>query len=69
MRLLEAAVDAKFDIFQKLPDGHPLWIQTVDGLEEAKSQLLHLATTSPGEYFIYNSQKGRVIQMEMAAGG
>jgi hypothetical protein len=64
----EAIMDGKFDIFKKLPDGHPLWVKAVDGLEEARTQLSRLAATSPGEYFIYSARKGCVIQTRVAAG-
>ena len=60
-------MDAKFDIFKKLPDGHPLWVKAVDGLEEAKAQLARLAASSPGEYFIYNVRNGCVVRAKMAA--
>jgi hypothetical protein len=61
-------MDAKFDIFKKLPDGHPLWVRAVVGLEEAKNQLARLAASSPGEYFIYSARNGRIVQGRMAAG-
>jgi len=60
-------MDAKFDIFKQLPDGHPLWIRAVAGLEEAKAQLAFLAASSPGEYFIYSTQNGCVVQASSAA--
>jgi hypothetical protein len=60
---------AKFDIFKKLPDGHPLWVKAVEGLEEAKAQLARLTASSPGEYFIYSVRNARVIQTEMATEG
>jgi hypothetical protein len=50
-----------FDIFKKLPDGQPLWVQAVEGLEEAKRQLTQMALASPGDYFIYNTRSGEVI--------
>jgi hypothetical protein len=53
--------DAKFDIFRKLPDGQPLWLKAVVGLEEARRQLTQMAETSPGDYFIYNTRNGQVI--------
>jgi hypothetical protein len=56
----------KFDIFQKLPDGHPLWVKAVDGLEEARAQLARLAANSPGEYFIYSLPIGCVVHAELA---
>jgi hypothetical protein len=63
-----AVMDAKFDIFKKLPDGHPLWVKAVVGLEEAKKQLARLAANSPDEYFIYCVHNGRVVERRMAAG-
>jgi hypothetical protein len=56
-----ATMSAKFDIFKRLPDGHPVWVKAVESLEEAKRQLTHIAETSPGEYFIFNAREGRVI--------
>jgi len=61
-------MDAKFDIFKQLPDGHPLWVKAVDGLEEAKNQLARLAMSSPGEYFIYSARNGRIVEGIMVAG-
>jgi hypothetical protein len=60
-------MDAKFDIFMRLPDGHPIWVKAVDGLDEAKNQLARLAVSSPGEYFIYNVQNGDIVQGRIAA--
>jgi hypothetical protein len=67
-RILGEVMDAKFDIFKKLPDGHPMWVKAVDGLEEAKNQLSRLAASSPGEYFIYSVRQGCVVQERMGAG-
>jgi hypothetical protein len=60
-------MDAKLDIFKRLPDGQPLWVKAVDGLEEAKAQLAQLAASAPGDYFIYSVKLGRVLQTELAA--
>jgi hypothetical protein len=62
-----ALMVAKFDIFKRLPDGHPLWVKAVEGFEEAKQQLARLADNSQDEYFIYSAQKGCVVQGRMAA--
>jgi hypothetical protein len=65
-RLIRGGImGAKFDIFKKLPDGHPLWVKAVEGLEEAKGQLTRLAASSPGEYFIYSVRNGCVIHAIM----
>jgi hypothetical protein len=54
-------MDQKFDLFRRLPDGHPIWLRAVDGLTEAKKQLSELAKTEPGDYFLYNSPSGQII--------
>jgi hypothetical protein len=52
----------QYDIFIRLPDGHPVWVKAVDSLEEAKQQLAQMAesTVNPPEYFIYNSKNGKL---------
>jgi len=60
--MLEVIVSYKLDIFRKLPDGQLLWVKAVEGLEEAKSQLSRLATVNPGDYMIYDTQLGCMIQ-------
>jgi len=54
-------MERTLDIFRKLPDGHPLWVKAVDGLEEARAQLARLAASAPGEYFVYSVQQARVV--------
>ncbi len=54
-------MDAKFDIFKKLPDGQPVWVKAVEGFEEAKLQLVRIASQIPGEYFIFDTRDGRKI--------
>jgi hypothetical protein len=54
-------MDAKFDIFKKLPDGHPIWVKAVDGLEEARNQLDQMSRAAPGEYFIFNTRNGQIV--------
>lgn len=54
-------MNGKFDIFKRLPEGHPIWVKAVDGLEEARRQLDQLMKTAPGEYFIFNTRNGQII--------
>jgi hypothetical protein len=56
-------VQETFDIFRKLPNGEPIWIKAVNGIEEAKNSLLYLTVTAPGEYFIYDSRNGSILWM------
>jgi hypothetical protein len=60
-------MDGIFDIFEKLPDGAPLWVKAVVGLEEAKKQIARLAASSSGEYFLFNARQGCVVPVRMAA--
>jgi hypothetical protein len=52
---------AMFDIFSRLPDGSPLWLESVEGLEQARSRLNGLARLRPGQYFIYSEKTGGVV--------
>ena len=51
-----------FDIFKRLPDGKPLWIESIEGLAQARRRFAELTSTKPGEYFIYSEQRGEVIE-------
>ena len=51
-----------FDIFSTLPDGGPLWLEAVEGLDEAKKRLNILAEARPGSYFIYSEKTGGVVE-------
>lgn len=42
------------DIFKRLADGRPEWVEAVEGLEEARACVARLSSNSPGEYFIYS---------------
>lgn len=57
----------KLDIFRSLPDGQYLWIKSVEGLEEAKSQLRRLTQIEPGDYFIFDTNNGCRIHATFAA--
>lgn len=48
------------DIFARLPDGSPMWIEAVDGLEKARARVRELGQTAPRDYFLFSEQNGRV---------
>jgi hypothetical protein len=54
-------MNSKFDIFANRRDGSPMWIKSVETLEEAEACLTDLALLSPGEYFIYSERQGVVV--------
>lgn len=61
-------MDVKFDIFKKLPDGQPIWVTAVEGLEETKLQLARIASEFPGDYFILDMRNGRKITSYQSLG-
>jgi hypothetical protein len=54
-------MSSTFDIFRKLPDNSPIWVEAVIGLEAVKQRLLHLAMVSPGEYIVFDPRAQRFI--------
>lgn len=59
--ILGGNVTLTLDIFKRLPDGQPEWIEAVEGLEEAKARLTRLALNSPADYFIYSVAHQTVV--------
>jgi len=56
---------AMYDIFMRFPDGTPLWLEAVEGLDEARQRLAALARTSEAaEYFIYSEKSGGIIDAD-----
>jgi hypothetical protein len=55
---------AAFDIFEKLPDGHLMWVESVGTLDQARKKVRELtAARTAHEYLIYSEHNG-VIQHE-----
>lgn len=54
---------AVFDIFEKLSDGHPIWVESVGTLDQARQKVRELTARTTHEYFIYSEHNG-VIQRE-----
>ncbi len=60
-------MERAYDIFRKdRPDHEPVWVETVQGLEEAKKRLRVLASKSPGEYMLWDSVNNKFIKVEPA---
>jgi hypothetical protein len=52
---------ATYDIFRRIPETGPVWIESVQGLENIKARLLHLINLCPGEYFVFDPTTARII--------
>jgi hypothetical protein len=51
-----------YDVFKRRVDGFPLWITTVDNLEEARERTSHCDLVVPGDYFIYSQGEGVILE-------
>ena len=51
----------RLDIFRQLPDGTPLWVETIDNLEAAQKRLDELAAIRPGPYAVYDVRDATYI--------
>jgi hypothetical protein len=54
-------VSSKLDIFQRLPDGEPIWIKAVETLDQAKEQIAQLAASTPGQYFVFDTNRSLIV--------
>ena len=49
-----------FDLFRTDVHGNPVWLDSAEDLETARSRLLELASTLPGEYFAFDQTTHQV---------
>jgi hypothetical protein len=45
---------ATYDIFRKDATGNPIWLETVEGLDQAKARIRHLRASGRGEYLVFS---------------
>ena len=53
-------MEAVIDIFARLPDGSPMWIEAVEGLDAARARVRELNRVAPRDYFIYSERNGSI---------
>jgi hypothetical protein len=51
----------QYHIFRQLPDGAPLWVETVSSLECAQERLARLAKTEDGNFAIFYARESRFV--------
>ena len=54
-------MNSMYDIYQKLPGGGRLWVESAATLEHAKERLLSLCSNNSGAYLIYHFSSGKLI--------
>jgi hypothetical protein len=53
-------METTFDIFARLPDGRPIWMESVEGLEKTNKRVRELTLMAPNDYFVYSEKSGSV---------
>jgi hypothetical protein len=53
---------ARYDIFKKAADESFIWIETVEDISEAKTRLITLASTVPGDYRLWDPSRQMFIE-------
>ena len=51
-----------YNIFRKTTETPLAWVEVAGDLEEAKKRLISLASTEPGDYFIWDPAEHRFIE-------
>jgi hypothetical protein len=54
-------VKATYDIFRRLPDGAPIWIETAQSLDLVKTRLAALTEIQPADYIVYDLSQNQVL--------
>jgi hypothetical protein len=52
----------RYDIFKKDSDESLIWIETVEDISHARKRLITLASTSPGEYCLWDPSRQMFIE-------
>jgi hypothetical protein len=50
-----------FNLFTADSDGNPVWLEAVADLETARCRLVELASTNPGEYFMFDLRSKQIV--------
>jgi hypothetical protein len=50
-----------YDIFRELPGSEKIWIEAVEDLENARARLLSILKTTPGDYYVYDLTRNKIV--------
>ncbi len=46
--------EPSFDLFSGMPNSNPVWLETVEGLSNARARMHEIAAQTPGQYFVFS---------------
>jgi hypothetical protein len=55
--------DRTYDIFKKTSSKDAVWLEAVQGLQQAKKRLLHYRSNSTGEYLVFDTAEAQFIDV------
>ena len=53
-----------YDLFERLPDGQPMWVKAVSSVEDARELIVNLVASrgrAPKDFFVYDVRRGAVV--------
>jgi len=56
-------LDRTYDIFKKTSNKDAVWLEAVQGLQQAKKRLLHYRSSSTGEYLVFDTTEAQFIDV------
>lgn len=54
---MKPAPQPRYEIFQKVADGQPVWVGTSENIDDAKRRIDELAKKSRADYFVFDTVK------------
>ena len=59
---------ASFDLFRKDAEGNAVWLDCTPDLVTARDRLTQLAIGVPGEYFVFDQSRQRIVERVIRLG-
>jgi hypothetical protein len=56
-----------FDIFSGTSDKDARWLESIEGLLQARNRMTHIAAVRPGEYFLYSPESHTILAKSSTA--
>jgi hypothetical protein len=60
--LQEDSMGMAYNIFRKTPDSPLVWVEATENIDDAKKRLISLASSQPGDYFIWDPDEYKFIE-------
>jgi len=58
-----------YDLFERLPDGQPMWVKAVASIEDAQAMIVNLMASrgrAANDFFVYDVRRGAEVTVPEA---